>query len=329
MTPSHTRVRILIPVFDDWTAVRRVLDEVGLAMESESRRVDVLLVDDGSLTPAPADVGDLRSAGVGTIEVLRLRRNLGHQRAIAIGLAYLEAEREADAVVIMDGDGEDRPTDVLRLVHAAQRDGMARVVFAERTRRSEGLLFAVLYHTYRAIHWLLTGERVRVGNFSVVPAAILSRLVAVSDLWNHYAAAVFKSRLPYTTVSTTRGVRYAGQSRMNYVALVTHGLSAMAAFGDRIGVRLLTATLLVTLLVVCVLGTAVATQLFSGTPLPDWAPFVGALFLLVIFQGFAVALTFVFVILGGRDSSTFLPLRDYRHYILDIVRVRSASHDAV
>ena len=89
---------------------------------------------------------------------------------------------------------------------------------------------------------MLTGERVRVGNFSAIPPSLLPRLVAVSELWNHYAAAVFKSRIPYITIPTARGVRYAGQSTMNYVALVTHGLSAMAAFGDRIGVRLLMAT---------------------------------------------------------------------------------------
>ena len=95
---------------------------------------------------------------------------------------------------------------------------------------------------YRFVHLLLTGERVRVGNFSVIPRDLLRRLVAVSDLWNHYAAAVFHARIPYTTIPTTRGTRYAGASQMNFVALVTHGLSAMSVFGDRIGVRLLIVT---------------------------------------------------------------------------------------
>ena len=309
--------RVLIPIYDDWVAVTRVINE----LDASGRCFDVLLVDDGSVNPCPA--APAGTAGAGTIEVLRLRRNLGHQRAIAIGLAYLEAQGDQAPVVIMDGDGEDQPADVLKLLDAAEA-APGRIVFAERTRRSEGWLFSILYRLYRGAHWLLTGERVRVGNFSAIPSSVLPRLVAVSELWNHYAAAVFKSRLPYITIPTARGVRYAGNSTMNYVALVTHGLSAMAAFGDRIGVRLLTATVLMALAAGGALGLALAGPLLAGEGLPSWAPIAIVAFFLVVFEALAVSLTFVFVILGSRDSSTFLPLRDYKHYILDVTRIRPA-----
>ena len=92
---------------------------------------------------------------------------------------------------------------------------------------------------YRLIHFLLTGVQVQVGNFSVIPATVLRRLVAVSELWNHYAAAVYKAKLPMALIPAQRNCRLEGSSRMNLVALVVHGLSAMAVFGDRIGVRLL------------------------------------------------------------------------------------------
>jgi hypothetical protein len=66
---------------------------------------------------------------------LRLRRNLVHQRTIAIGLAHI-GEYEARDVVVMDSDGEDDPRDVPRLV-ARMQEERGRSVFAERTRRSE------------------------------------------------------------------------------------------------------------------------------------------------------------------------------------------------
>ena len=111
---------------------------------------------------------------------------------------------------------------------------------------------------------------------------------------------------------------------MNYVALVTHGLSAMAAFGDRIGVRLLTATVLIALATGGALAVALARPLLAGEGLPSWAPMAVVVFFLVVFQALAVSLTFVFVILGSRASSTFLPLRDYKHYILDVTCIRTA-----
>ena len=153
----------------------------------------------------------------------------------------------------------------------------------------------------------------RVGNFSVIPRPLLPRLVGVSDLWNHYAAAVFKSRLPYATVPTRRGRRYAGRSHMNVVALTMHGLSAMAAFGDRIGVRLLAA---LNAIAAVLIGVVLAD---SRLPRPvlsrfaSWAPV--AIAILVVLQAFGIGLAFVFIILSGRENSTFLPLRDYG-YIL-------------
>ena len=78
--------------------------------------------------------------------MLRLRRNLGHQRAIAIGLTYIQAQMTTayEAVVVMDGDGEDAPEDVPRLLARLEAEGGRSIVFAERTRRSESLHVSVL-----------------------------------------------------------------------------------------------------------------------------------------------------------------------------------------
>jgi hypothetical protein len=80
---------------------------------------------------------------------------------------------------------------------------------------------------------------VRVGNFSVITARQLRALVVAPELWNHYAAAVFRIRAPFTTIPVPRALRHAGRSKMNFVALMIHGLSAMSLYSDIIGTRLL------------------------------------------------------------------------------------------
>ena len=75
----------------------------------------------------------------------------------------------------------------------------------------KAVMFRVFYALYRWAHVLLTGIPVRVGNFSVIPSSQLRRLVVVSELWNHYAAAVFKARVPRTSVPTVRAPRLDGQ----------------------------------------------------------------------------------------------------------------------
>jgi polyisoprenyl-phosphate glycosyltransferase len=325
------KLAVLTPIYNDWAALTALVAALNGALTSERLSASILVVDDGSRTEPEIRLAGGELGAIDAVDVLHLRRNLGHQRAIAIGLAYLEANTDHDAVIVMDGDGEDRPEDIPRLLHKLEMEHGSAVVFAERTRRSEGVVFATLYWWYRLIHWLLTGERVRVGNFSVVPRASLRRLVAVSDLWNHYAAAVFHARIPFVTVPTTRGTRYAGESQMNFVALVAHGLSAMSVFGDRIGVRLLLATCTLTSMVGIVSATFVGWHVASGQPFPEWTLSAAAAMVLLVFLVFATSLAFVFIILAGRNSAGFLPFREFTHYVshttsLPIARL-NVDHD--
>jgi glycosyltransferase involved in cell wall biosynthesis len=324
-------VLILIPIFNDWTAASRLLAELDRVLADAGRDGRVLLVDDGSSEPPSAESAELAPpapARLREIEILQLRRNVGHQRAIAIGLSHAEASIACDAVVVMDGDGEDRPEDVPRLLDELEKNGSRSLVFAERLRRSEGPLFVTMYALYRWLHRLLTGERVRFGNFSTIPALLLGRLVAMSDLWNHYAAAVIKSRIPYATIVTTRGLRYSGATKMNYIALVTHGLSAMSVFGDWIGVRLLAATVGAAAIVLAAIVTSLLLAWTAGTWAP-WMPYVLGFLVLLLAQTLAVSLAFVFIILSGRDSSAFIPLRDYVYFVARVEKVSPRSHEAV
>lgn len=319
-TPEH--VLVLIPVFNDWSSLSRLLPALDAAFLAKPP-ADILLIDDGSSEPVLDHFAPGPLKHLGKISILRLRRNVGHQRAIAIGLAYAEAANRCDIAVVMDGDGEDRPEDVPRLIDELLRRDATHVVFAERTRRSEGIVFVTMYGLYRAVHWLLTGERVRVGNFSALPAHAVQRLTTSSDLWNHYAAAVFKSRVPYCTVPTSRGQRYTGISHMNYVALVTHGLSAMSVFGERIGVRLIVGTLGSVSAFVVIVTSMFLYSAIGGGAVPRWMLYALAFLVLVFFQALSASLSFVFIILSGRDSSTFLPSRDYSHFIADLTDWRT------
>jgi len=306
---------ILIPVFNDWEAVGMLLDRVGPVFNGRPEKVRVLLIDDGSVQPAPAEWRTDGWTRFERVDVLELRRNLGHQRALAVGLCHVEANIPCRTVLVMDGDGEDAPSDIPRLLDRLNEEGGQRVIFAERTKRSESFLFRFFYRIYRSLHLLLTGIQVRVGNFSAMPYPLLRRLVAVSELWNHYAAAVFKARLPYSLLPTQRANRLAGRPQMNFVALVIHGLSAISVFSDRVGVRMLiAATVLFVTSLVSLAGMFFASLVSSWTA-PSWAVWSAGLALIVAVQIFMLLAVFVFVTLGGREGSSFLPLRDYVYYI--------------
>jgi hypothetical protein len=313
-TSRHEPLLVLIPIYNDWEAVSQLLVSLDRVMTEAGLTTRVMLIDDGSSVPVDEGIGRRPYVALERIDVLSLRRNVGHQRAIAIALAHVYEHIRPGAVVVMDGDGEDAPADVPRLVASLAASG-DQVVFAERRRRSESLMFRVFYGAYRFVHKMLTGIPVRVGNFSVVPARQLERLVVVSELWNHYAAAVFKARLPRTMIPTERAKRLSGDPKMNFVALVGHGLSALSVHAELIGVRLLVAASVVAAIFGLLLGAVLVVRLATSLAIPGWATTVGGLLLVLLFQAAAFAVCFVFLVLHGRSSPSFIPLRDYPYFV--------------
>jgi len=309
------RLLILIPVYNDWDALRILIDRLDGELANAGRRASLLLVDDGS-SFVPDDLVPRALHALDAVTILSLRRNVGHQRAIAVGLAYVHDNVACDEIVVMDADGEDSPADVPRLVAKCEEEGLHRIVFARRAKRSEGIRFAAFYALFRALYRLMTGNDMRVGNFSVIPFELLRRLVAVSEIWNHYVSGIMKARLPFTTIETARAKRLACESRMNFVALVSHGLSAIAVNGDVFGVRMLIGVSFLVLAAVITMLVAIAIRLGTNLAIPGWATYVVAFSILAIMQAIGLSLFFIFIILGGRSQLDMIPQRDYVYFIL-------------
>lgn len=317
---------ILIPVYNDWASLAELLPGLDRSLEAAGLKADVLVVDDGSTLEPESAAGPFRV--LGRVDVLRLRCNLGHQRAIAVGLAFAEDRLAHGAVVVMDGDGEDDPADVPRLLAKLREEGGRSIVFAERTRRSESWTFQVFYRLYKAFHLVLTGRGVRVGNFSAIPRRRLASLVVVSELWSHYAAAAYRSRQPICTIPTERSRRLRGRSSMNFVALVVHGLSAIAVFSDVVGVRLLVLAVGLGLLGFGGLAASVVVRLATPWAIPGWATAAAGLSLLLLVQAVMLSFVLSLVILGGRQGSTHLPLRDYPAFVGEVRPLRAPTRPA-
>ena len=321
-TPQADLV-ILMPVYNDWECVPPLLDDIDATLAARpGTRVRVLLADDGSDRREFALPSKSAFKAIRSVEVLRLRRNLGHERAIAVGLAWIHQERPSDAVLIMDADGEDRPNDIPALLERWESERRVPVVFAARARRLEGATFRLFYRLFQLLHVFLVGAMVRVGHFSLVPRAQLSKLVAVSELWNHYAASVQKARLPRVLVPLDRGRRIAGKSTMNFVSLVIHGLSAISVFADTVGVRILFASSGLGAITLALIAAVIVLRLATDLVIPGWATYATGLLLLLLAQCAIASFMAVLFILTTRNNLSFLPLRDFRHFVESVEEIR-------
>jgi hypothetical protein len=229
-----------------------------------------------------------------------------------VGLSHLQAESDVETVVVMDGDGEDDPLDVPRLLSEYDRHDGRSVVFAARRRRLTSLGFSLGYHLYRFVHRVLTGRTVRVGNFSVLPRDALNRLVVMPELWSHYAASVYVSRFPHLAVPADRAARLEGGSRMSYHDWVLHGLSALSVYSEAIGTRVIAATAAPLGLALVATLAALAYWFVGGAAGPlTLLIFTSA----VLLQLLVTALAFTFLVLTGRRRGSSLPVRDHVHFV--------------
>ena len=317
---------ILVPVFNDWTAARFLVEQLDSVFGQHGLTAQIIFVDDGSLERVPDQFPATPPRNIQQIQSVELRTNLGHQRALCVGLVHLQRSGITSPVVVMDSDGEDAPSDIPRLLEKFVAEGNRKVIFAARRLRAEGLVFKFFYKLYRTIHRLVVGFDPRFGNFSVLPAAVLERLVVTPDLWNHYAATVVKMKLPYSTLPLDRSRRFAGESRMGFVGLVIHGLSAMSVFGETVGVRLLISCGVFGVLTMIAIVAAFIVKVATNLAIPGWATYVTGLLLLLLSQLVVLSLVFIFVALYSRGQSSFVPARDCPIYIGN-VRTVFTKHD--
>jgi polyisoprenyl-phosphate glycosyltransferase len=312
--PSH--IVITMPVYQDWESAALLCAAIDRCLlECPAIEAEIVFIDDGSSDVIPAEFPAYSPRALRSMRLLSLRRNLGHQRAIAVALAYIQQHLAGDAVIVMDADGEDRPEDICRLVAASGSTSRWVTVFAERGRRVEGFSFRAFYGCYRFLHRILTGRSIRFGNFSLLPRHHVDSLVTYPELWNHYAAAVLKARLPFVTIRADRGTRLRGRSTMNFVSLVIHGLSALFAGYEVVGTRLLVGTVLLGLLFGVLIMVVVGVKFLTQLAIPGWATFtVGLLFVLVT-QSIATSLAIIFSVMISRNNLGFLPIRDYEYFV--------------
>jgi glycosyltransferase involved in cell wall biosynthesis len=312
-------VTVLIPIYNDWDSLKILLREVDQEL-SAGYRLHLVLIDDASTNNRPDDLMDEGGSVFGTAVCLRLKCNIGHQRAIAVGLSWLVSAGSTDPVIIMDGDGEDKPSDLPGMLQLFVETGEDVAVFAGRTKRSESLVFKLFYRLYRGLHLIMVGLPVRIGNFSVIPFSYVEGLTVSNYLWYHYAATVVRTRMPFVTLKTARGNRYRGVSQMNFVALVRHGISAIAVQSEVLSIRILILAGVFAMFGMAALSAIIGIHLFTSFPIPGWATATCGLIALLLLQVLSLAFTFAMQSVSVHGNNGLIPARDCSNF------VRSAEH---
>ncbi len=299
MTNSK-KIYFITPVYNDWESFVVLVDNIQRIQEQQPNlSFTIVAVNDGSYEERAEYKFDL------PLIVLNLKVNIGHQRAIAVGLQYIYNEIiDYDYVVVLDSDGEDKPEDFMLLFNKAENHESSKIIFAQRQKRQESLIFKVGYFFYKNLFQVLTGQKINFGNFSIIPKKLLSKVVHQNNIWNHYSGGIIQSKIPFDKVLLDRGKRYKGVSKMNFNSLIIHGLSSIAVYFDFLSLRILRYSLYG--IAICFISVIYILwqKIFTDTAIPGWASSLILIISGIILQLFSVTLIVLLLQLSSRKNIT-------------------------
>ena len=228
------KIKILIPNYNDWQSVFKLLENIDLVIAGLEEEVSVLIVNDASTEQRPEislNLNNLKS-----IQVINMKENRGHARCNAAGLKYINEREDVDYVIPMDGDGEDRPEEIRPLIEKA-KEYPDTVITANRIKRSEGLLFKFCYLIHKYLTFVFTGQSIKFGNYTCLTKSAVDKMSKEAATWSSFSGSLSKVAKDRRSIPSIRGPRYFGPSKMSFINLLKHSLSIVAVYKFTVLIR--------------------------------------------------------------------------------------------
>ena len=221
------KIKILIPVFNDWQSLSKLMNNIDNEIQNISHEISIIIVDDASTFDRQLETENL--SNINSIKILVMKENKGHARCIAVGLKYILEKEEFDYVIPMDGDGEDRPEEIKGFLDKI-KESNGKAIVGQRVKRSEGLIFKICYQIHKLITLTFTGKSIRFGNYTCLPKEVVEKMINEKATWNSFSGALTKVENDLISIPSTRGNRYFGPSKMSFYNLIKHSLSIISVF---------------------------------------------------------------------------------------------------
>ena len=302
------KIIILIPVYNDWEALNILLPAIS-PINRNGFLLECLVVNDGS-----TDIIPTIAAKDMQVQLLHLTHNIGHQKALAIGLSYIYENMPCTKILIMDADGDDRMEDAMLLLSNASQYP-DKIIMARRAKRKDSPDIRFFYSLYTWMFRLLTSKSIRYGNFCSIPFSLLDKIVYNGDTWMHLSASIIKSTIPHVSIDTSKGNRVTGKSKMNFTGLLMHGIGAIAVFTDIISLRLLVSSALFIVFSFVVLLAILVTKIFTSLAIPGWASSLGLSLVIIMLISFFISIFMIFVYIISQSYKKFIPALHYKDYL--------------
>ena len=218
---------ILTPTLNDWRSLSKLLLEIDKNILGLKGNFRVLIINDASTIEPKLNLKNIKR--LRKINIITLKKNLGSQKSICVGLKYLKKKKTKAIIVILDSDGEDNPKQIKKLINLAEKNPNS-IISANRLKRKENIFFKLLYKLHLLITFLFTGKYINFGNYCSFNSLNLKKLLSNANLWLACSAGVIKNCDSIKPYYVSRKKRYFDSSKAKFSFLFEHSLNIISVF---------------------------------------------------------------------------------------------------
>jgi len=228
------KIFILIPIYNDWESVSKLINEINFCIKDLEAEFSIIVVNDASNIQKNINLKNIDSFK--DIKIINMKKNKGHARCIATGLKYIHEKQDYDYIIPMDGDGEDRPEEIIEFTNQINKFTNKAIV-GKRVKRSEGFIFKACYKLHKLITLTFTGKSIKFGNYTCLPKSTVEKMINEKATWNSFSGSLIKIEKDLIEMPSIRGERYFGPSKMSFFNLIKHSLSIISVFRRTVLIR--------------------------------------------------------------------------------------------
>jgi len=217
----------LTPLYNDWDSLRILLRNLNNELKKKEIQSEVIVVNDYSTKNEKLKKNNLKF--IKKITVLNLKKNLGSQKAIFLGLKYIKKRKYKGILTILDSDGED-DVKKIKLMIKKTDENPSTIILATRKKRLEGFFLQLINKIRLVINYILIGNFINFGNFSSFNLNILKKILKNNNLWIAYSSGVLKNYNNFIYVNSEKKKRYFGKSKVNSKFLIKHTLNIISIY---------------------------------------------------------------------------------------------------
>jgi dolichol-phosphate mannosyltransferase len=219
-------VSVVVPIYNEEELIVKFHGAVASALEGADTAWEVVYVNDGS-TDCSLDLLKALQAMDSHVVVVELSRNWGHMGAITAGIKTAHGK----AVILMDGDFQD-PPEVLPKLIEAWRAGAEVVVAVRRSRKERRKILAKLFPLFYRVLGTLSDYPIplNAGIFSLMDRKAVDAVNAMEERSRYLPGLRAWVGYRNSVVYYDRQDRLAGDGKLSFLSRIKYAMDAITSF---------------------------------------------------------------------------------------------------